>query len=165
MSVQSQIHRLQQAVADAYSAVDSKGGTLPQDLVSGNLAEAIRSIQSGYKRVEGTFTTDNVYGAVTVSLGFQPDFVYFPDFYYHYSSTVLATGCATAFFREVPEDWMIEINAYDINSKQYYLYPKKTDDGFGLKTTYVKEDWNDGQGKAWHYAMNRTFHYVAVKYT
>lgn len=49
MSVQDQIERLQFDVADSYSAVYEKGGTLPEVSVrnADNLAEAIRSISSG----------------------------------------------------------------------------------------------------------------------
>lgn len=47
MSVQSEITRISGNVSNAYAAVSEKGGTLPENQASGNLAEAIRSIPAG----------------------------------------------------------------------------------------------------------------------
>lgn len=44
MSVNSEIQRISTAVADAYDAVDTKGGTLPNSEVIANLKNAILSI-------------------------------------------------------------------------------------------------------------------------
>ncbi len=45
MSIQSQINRINDNIAAAYSAVQAKGGTLPEIRNSANLADAIRSTQ------------------------------------------------------------------------------------------------------------------------
>ena len=47
MSVHSEIDRIRENIAQAYSAVGDRGGTLPEQRNSGNLAEAIRSITGG----------------------------------------------------------------------------------------------------------------------
>lgn len=47
MSVQSQIDRISQNISDSYSAIEERGGTLPQIQNSDNLENAIRSIQKG----------------------------------------------------------------------------------------------------------------------
>lgn len=47
MSVQSEINRITNNIADAYDAVENKGGTLPAALTSDNLADAIQSISGG----------------------------------------------------------------------------------------------------------------------
>lgn len=47
MSIQNEIDRIASNVADAYAAVEEKGGTVPEEANSDKLAEAIRSIESG----------------------------------------------------------------------------------------------------------------------
>lgn len=47
MSVQSEIDRIKGNVADVYAAVEEKGGGLPEEQTSNNLAEAVRGIPSG----------------------------------------------------------------------------------------------------------------------
>ena len=52
MSVQDEIDRLSGCIADAYAAVNERGGELPEKQNSRNLAEAVRSIPSGGMTVE-----------------------------------------------------------------------------------------------------------------
>lgn len=47
MSVQSEIDRIRENIAGAFSAVSDKGGTVPEQQNSGGLADAIRSIAGG----------------------------------------------------------------------------------------------------------------------
>lgn len=47
MSIQSEINRLKNNVAAAFTAIGNKGGTVPSSKVSGNLATAIQSIPDG----------------------------------------------------------------------------------------------------------------------
>ena len=54
MSIQSEINRVKGNVASAYSAVQEKGGTLPEEQNSANLAAAINSIQQGMGAAEET---------------------------------------------------------------------------------------------------------------
>ena len=44
MSIQSEIDRIKGNVASAYSAIDERGGVMPEEQTSGNLAEAVRSV-------------------------------------------------------------------------------------------------------------------------
>ena len=46
MSIQSEIDRVTGNVADAYAAVEEKGGALPEEQTSDNLAEAVKSINA-----------------------------------------------------------------------------------------------------------------------
>ena len=54
MSIQSEIQRIEDNVAAAFSAAADKGGTLPEELNSGGLPEAVRSIPSGGGNPLGT---------------------------------------------------------------------------------------------------------------
>lgn len=47
MSVATEIQRIKTAIANAYTAVSGKGGTVPQSAVVGNLATAIGTISTG----------------------------------------------------------------------------------------------------------------------
>lgn len=47
MSVATEIQRIKTAIANAYTAVSGKGGTVPQSAVVGNLASAIETISTG----------------------------------------------------------------------------------------------------------------------
>lgn len=47
MSIQTQIDRITNNIADAYTAIEEKGGSVPEEANCDNLAEAIRSIESG----------------------------------------------------------------------------------------------------------------------
>lgn len=72
MSVQSEIDRIQTAVTNAYTVIANKGGTVPSQKVSGNLASAIDSIPAGTTvlRSEGWFVEGE-----TINCGFKPDLV------------------------------------------------------------------------------------------
>lgn len=63
MSVQSEITRINNNVANAYSAVGSKGGTLPAVQNSANLAAAINSISGTL--ISKTVTANGTYNAST----------------------------------------------------------------------------------------------------
>lgn len=47
MSIQNEIDRITNNVAEAYAAVEEKGGSIPEEANSDKLADAIRSIESG----------------------------------------------------------------------------------------------------------------------
>lgn len=64
MSVQNQITRIQTAVADAYSAVDEMGGTLPQSETVANLKDAILTIPQGSSAVTVTEEQDEHGGII-----------------------------------------------------------------------------------------------------
>ena len=54
MSIQSEIQRIEDNVAAAFSAAADKGGTLPEELNSGGLPEAVRSMPTGSGNPLGT---------------------------------------------------------------------------------------------------------------
>ena len=70
MSVASEITRIKNNIASAYTAVSNKGGTLPQTQNSANLATAINSISTGSSANLGTktITSNGTYNASSDSL-------------------------------------------------------------------------------------------------
>ncbi len=68
MSIATEITRIRSAVADAYTSVGEKGGTLPSSRTVANLASAIDTIQTGGQAVpsslsvSGSFTNRQVVG-------------------------------------------------------------------------------------------------------
>lgn len=93
MSIASELQTLNDNILDAYSAVNTKGGTVPANKNMANLAAAIATIAGGgggsvdisnffgfTKAVSGTFSvTDSSYEIYTVThnLGVAPKFVIF----------------------------------------------------------------------------------------
>lgn len=63
MSVQSEITRINGNIANAYTAVSGKGGTLPTARNSSNLSAAIQSIPSGGTLITKTITQNGTYNA------------------------------------------------------------------------------------------------------
>ena len=70
MSVASEITRINNNIASAYTAVNNKGGTLPQTQNSANLATAINSISTGSSAnlETKTITSNGTYNASSDSL-------------------------------------------------------------------------------------------------
>ncbi len=60
MSVQSEIERIRGNIADAYSAVEGKGGTAPEVRSSANLSSAIESISTGVDTSDATATAGDI---------------------------------------------------------------------------------------------------------
>lgn len=65
MSIQSELERLRQSIAEAYAAVADKGGTLPEAQKSGNLAAAIASIPYEPTRIYGVSWEDTQSSVLT----------------------------------------------------------------------------------------------------
>ena len=67
MSIESEINRIKNNVASAYTAVEEKGGTVPEEKTSAGLSNAIQSIPTGG-------ATDNLqgFGAAMVPIEFTP---------------------------------------------------------------------------------------------
>lgn len=61
MSIQSEITRINNNISSAYSAIDAKGGTLPQTQNSANLASSIQSISGGGSSLPTDPSTDGDY--------------------------------------------------------------------------------------------------------
>ena len=68
MSIASAIQLKQQQVANAYSAILDKGGSLPATQNVDNLFDAIRSIPTSYNLMPATFTTNGEYSPSTFGL-------------------------------------------------------------------------------------------------
>lgn len=64
MSIQSEITRINNNISSAYSAIDAKGGTLPQTQNSANLASSIQSISGGGSSLPEDPSTDGSYKLV-----------------------------------------------------------------------------------------------------
>lgn len=64
MSIQSEITRINNNISSAYSAIDAKGGTLPQTQNSANLASSIQSISGGGSSLPTDPSTDGAYKLV-----------------------------------------------------------------------------------------------------
>lgn len=152
MSIQSEINRLKQNVANAFTAVGNKGGTVPSAKVSGNLATAINTIPSGVtvQRKSGT-----VKSAQTINCGFKPDLVVLrnteagADGWYHPAFAFTAMNMETLLAQA------------EITDGFYYFSVTQTTTGF--KCNYVNFydfDWNWSGSN-----YTGSFDYTAVKYT
>ena len=147
-------------INNAFSAVNSKGGTAPSSKVSGNLATAINSIPTGVtvQRKSGTFTT-NKSGVVTVNCGFQPDLVVIKGELYDDSDGIRAFNGAAAFAEETRAS-IQNIAMWATDCLVYDLYVVQNDTGFDV----VQANFMDFDTATTTLA-NKTFDYVAVKYS
>lgn len=62
MSIQTEINRIITAIGNAYTAIQNKGGTLPQNKTVANLAQSINTISSGgggAVRIEASSVTES----------------------------------------------------------------------------------------------------------
>lgn len=168
MSIQSEIHRLGRNVADAFAAISSKGGTLPEKAVSANLAAAVASIPDfvPVQRAEGSFTVAydsdwNTYATV----GFRPDIVVFQDFYYTTDSgSVCQYQCAVVFpeAREGVDYQYVDGYKRDSSGNWlYYQFPvTQQENGFSVYAYGYYDPQNN-----WVSPTGEVVSYVALKYT
>lgn len=159
-------------VANAFTAVGNKGGTVPTTMISGYLAAAINSIPAGATvlRAEGDFNTgDN--GTVTINCGFKPDLVYA-----YFTDATSNLCCVSAAFYEAKKyayvysmTWVY----YD-DTESWFVEEAKfsqTNTGFNFKLYYYDyvyddyyEDWFlDMENRVVSDDVN--LHYIAIKYT
>ena len=165
MSVQSEINRLKNNVAAAFTEIGNKGGTVPSSKVSGNLATAINSIPAGVtvQRKTGTFTT-NTSGTATVNVGFQPDLVFVTLNETTYGNSVGYNQSVTLLFDESPDTGYCNSLMWSNDSSgeaSYFcdIWGEQTSNGFKFWFNWIHIT-------AWEtYAEAYTFHYVAIKYT
>lgn len=147
-------------ISDAFAAVSSNGGTVPDSQVSGNLAAAIGTIPTGatVQRESGTFTTDTG-GNSIVECGFQPDLVYLQ---FGADKDGFIFSAAVAFAEETRSgtnnvcswgDALGDNIAFvDINMWQ-------SEQGFSVNIDFIAFDWGRID------ADNAQISYTAVKYT
>lgn len=148
-------------IADAFAAVSSKGGTVPDSQVSGNLASAIGSIPLGVtvQRAIGTFTTDSN-GDATVNCGFQPDVVTIPvglqavdGVYYELMASIDFSSATTDEEKKELCSW-----ATDDTGLLVFVIKRKQI-GFEISCATYDWSWKNSAIK------NRSFDFVAIKFT
>jgi hypothetical protein len=139
-------------VENAFTAVGSMGGTVPDSKVSGNLVSAINSIPKGasIQTKTGTFSM-----AGNVTCGFQPDFIYISlnetdDGYKYATGLDFVAGNTTKF--QVPLWGTGDCLAYD------------------FKITRTTTGFNVGKIERYYYNLDtdtpsKTFNFKAIKYT
>ena len=147
-------------IANAFTAVGNKGGTVPSSKVSGNLASAITSIPDAPEGVTVQVKTGTVTGVSgtdkTVSCGFKPDAVLFTGTNPIYNVTqhagVAFTGgkvtSAQTFFCPPSTSYILS-----------YFTVTQTSTGFKVKGTRIDTSGNQTS------ESNRSLSYIAIKYT
>lgn len=103
MSIASEITRIKDNISNAYDAIEAKGGTVPTEANSANLADAVESVPG--EKIKYGMTIDNMMGNVDSSgaysepsMNFTPDFSSiktvptFSFYYKFYSSTATSIG-------------------------------------------------------------------------
>ena len=144
-------------IANAFTAVGNKGGTVPSSKVSGNLATAINSIPIGatIQRKTGSFTTDSS-GKATVNCGFKPDAVFLTGKAASSSDTV-HTGAA--FY----DGNITTVRSYFSGSSRTYVRSdytvKQTSNGFTVEGKRLNTSFTSSADS------KRSVGYIAIKYT
>lgn len=142
-------------ISNAFSAVNSKGGTVPSSKVSGNLATAINSIPTGVtvQRKTGTFTTSG--SSFAVDVGFRPDLVLLHAGEDDGGDNKMHT--AAAFYEDTRD--IVAVQAQLASNNGFYMfYILPTDYGFSGNAWKVDNNWS------WN-EFSTQISYVAVKYT
>lgn len=159
MSIQTEINRIVQNVADAYDAVEDKGGTIPNTKTSGNLFAAIQSIptSSGVEVKVATGTVTGVSGsAKTVNCGFQPDAVFF-------TGTNLFDNKKTHAGVAFKEDNVTSTQTVFVSGNSNYIFStitvNRTSTGFSVSGIRVNTSLQQSN------ESNRSLSYIAIKYT
>ena len=119
------------------------------------------------KVARGTCTGDDETGACEVDLGFKPDIVMFPDFYYQdYTDPSKVYGeSVVMWFAEMEGYARLEVCGYQDGDIPTILMLKQS--GTGFRITGVMAEWRPSaeQGYGWFYFPNLTLNYIAMKYT
>lgn len=153
----SGLDTVQECVDYAYTAVESKGGTVPESKEVGMLQHAIYSIPAGVTVQVKTGTVTGVSGtAKTVNLGFKPDAVFFTGTDPSYNVKVHA-GVA---FTEANVKSMDTLFAPPSTS---YIFSSvtvaQTSTGFTVKGVRINTSLQPSN------ESNRYLSYIAIKYT
>lgn len=167
MSIQSEMNRISENIAAAYTAIGQKGGTLPSAQVSSQLAAAVDSIPKfiPVQRVEKSFTVayDSDWYSY-IDCGFRPDIILFTDFQYVSASNHNVTYQAAFVFSEVEQNFIMCADAWKRVGEngwlRYILEVYQTDTGFKMYSFgYYDTDNN------WVNPAGEIYHYIAIKYT
>ena len=154
-------------IADAFAAVSSKGGTVPDSQVSGNLAAAIETIPAGatVQTATGSFVGIGTYGEIaTINCGFSPDvvFIHLPDAYTEDGHPYVNDMCANTAAVEVGGDICCVAPIGELYDDTYLFafgYIRKTETGF-IPSSFFEMAMT---GDYWY--TTKTYGYTAIKYT
>lgn len=153
-------------ITGAFTAIGSKGGTIPDAAVSGNLTAAIQSIPDyvPVQSASGTVTVSydaerNTY----VTCGFEPDIVMIHGMIYS-SNGKQSDYQLTAFLKEQKEGYRYVYEGYCDDAangwKRYTFEIYPADNGFRLYNVYCYDPTNE-----YTYCEGEQFQYLAIKYT
>lgn len=147
-------------VANAFTAVGSKGGTVPASQISGNLAEAINSIPEGVTVQRASGSVSLTSSDKTVNCGFLPDALFFTlNETYTDSGTTYQYGTGI-FFSEMASSRGFDCVMYGSDFRYTYeFWGKRTTSGF--TAAYQRETISNGSISS----SSKSFSYVAIKYT
>lgn len=157
-TIETKISRIAGNIADAYTVIRNRGGQVPAEAVSGNLASAIGTIPQGVtvQKKTGSFTT-NSSGSATVSCGFQPDVVVITK---NEKNTNGARYVAAIPFSDyVGESIGIPLISSSSSVFIYSFSPTRSATGFSV--TVVKTNYSFSTTNA----TNTNFSYIAYKFT
>lgn len=130
------------------------GGTGKLGVKAMKVAVESISVGSEVKRTTGSFTTHKTMGTATINCGFQPDLIY----------------VYTLTYEDFEEGFSIPFGEQNNKTKQYCalgywangIYEvRASKNSFGFAVTM----YDLGYGAAHNLVLNRTFNYVAVKYS
>lgn len=145
-------------IANAFTAVGNKGGTVPSSKVSGNLTDAIASIPDGVQVQIKTGTVTGVSGsAKTVNVGFKPDAVFITGKNSQDNNAVYHAGAAFTQGNVTSAKSMFAPpgSGYVMST----LTLAQTSTGFSVKGTKLSTSFSSSN------ESNRSLDYIAIKYT
>lgn len=157
-TIETKINRIARNIADAYTAIRNRGGQVPAEAVSGNLASAIGTIPKGVtaQKKTGSFTTDSS-GAATVNCGFQPDLVVITkNEKSEYGDRYVA---AIPFYDYVGESICISLTSSNSSVFMYFFGSTRSATGFSV--TVAKTNYSISTSIATY----TNFSYIAYKLT
>ena len=154
----SGLDTVQECVDSAYTAVESKGGTVPESKEVGMLQHAINSIPAGATVQVKTGTVTGVSGsAKTVNLGWKPDAVFFTGTIPQLGNAACHAGVA------FHEKNVTSMETFFSGSSNSYLFSqlsvKQTSTGFSVSAKRFTSAGSLGN------ESNRSLSYIAIKYT
>jgi hypothetical protein len=145
-------------VANAFTAVGNKGGTVPSSKVSGNLASAIASIPEGATVQIKPGTVTGVSGsAKAVNVGFKPDAVFFTGTMPQLNNQAMHTG--VAFTAKNVTSMTVPYGTSSTSYVMCILTVAQVSNGFtvsGIRINTSGQQSNES---------NRSIPYIAIKYT
>ena len=138
MSIQSEINRLKNNVAAAFTAIGNKGGNVPSSKVSGNLATAIQSIPHG---VELNF---EVVGGTSQPISPKENTIWVN------TSTTISSWVFSATQPSNPSNGMVWISTGTSNTVEFNALKKNGIQVYPISAKqYVSGAWKDVTAKSY----------------